>query len=70
MLFMEEIYGDEDQSGDRAARRFWREESFDHLVRTAEHFQAFRRYIADNPRGPACVNTSTCTGADSNRLIL
>ena len=49
MLFMEEIYGDEDQSGDRGTRCFWHEESFDHLVRTAEHFQAFRRYIADNP---------------------
>ncbi len=28
--------------------RFWQEESFDHLVRTPEHFENFRRYIADN----------------------
>jgi REP element-mobilizing transposase RayT len=29
--------------------RFWHEESFDHLVRTPDHFAYFRRYIADNP---------------------
>jgi type I restriction enzyme R subunit len=28
--------------------RFWQEESFDHLVRTPEHFERFRRYIAEN----------------------
>jgi REP element-mobilizing transposase RayT len=28
--------------------RFWHEESFDHLVRTPEYFDHFRRYIADN----------------------
>lgn len=30
--------------------RFWHEESFDHLVRSPEHFDHFRRYIADNPK--------------------
>jgi|SRR5262245_7199812 len=30
--------------------RFWQEESFDHLVRSAEQFTALRRYITDNPR--------------------
>jgi type I restriction enzyme R subunit len=30
--------------------RFWHEESFDHLVRSPEHFQYFRWYIAENPR--------------------
>ncbi len=30
--------------------RFWQEESFDHLVRSPEQFEYFRRYIADNPR--------------------
>ncbi|HEY4233220.1 MAG TPA: hypothetical protein VGM76_07325 [Lacipirellulaceae bacterium] len=30
--------------------RFWQAESFDHLVRTPEHFDYFRQYIADNPR--------------------
>jgi putative transposase len=30
--------------------RFWQEESFDHLVRTPEQFEAIRRYIACNPR--------------------
>jgi len=30
--------------------RFWQEESFDHLVRTPDHFARFGRYIADNPR--------------------
>ncbi len=29
--------------------RFWQEESFDHLVRSPEQFDALRRYIADNP---------------------
>jgi len=28
--------------------RFWQEESFDHLVRSAEQFDRFRRYIAHN----------------------
>jgi putative transposase len=30
--------------------RFWQKESFDHLVRSPEHFDHLRRYIADNPR--------------------
>ena len=30
--------------------RFWQEESFDHLVRSPEQFEAIQRYIADNPR--------------------
>jgi type I restriction enzyme R subunit len=29
--------------------RFWQEESFDHLVRSAEQFEYFRWYIAENP---------------------
>jgi len=29
--------------------RFWQEESFDHLVRSPEEFEALRRYIANNP---------------------
>jgi type I restriction enzyme R subunit len=29
--------------------RFWQQDGFDHLVRTIEHFEAFRRYIAANP---------------------
>jgi REP element-mobilizing transposase RayT len=29
--------------------RFWQEESFDHLVRSPEQFDHFRRYIAENP---------------------
>ena len=29
--------------------RFWQQDGFDHLVRTAEHFEAFRRYIVNNP---------------------
>jgi putative transposase len=29
--------------------RFWQEESFDHLVRSAEQFQALQLYIAENP---------------------
>jgi REP element-mobilizing transposase RayT len=28
---------------------FWQEESFDHLVRSAEQFEYLRTYIADNP---------------------
>jgi len=30
--------------------RFWQQDGFDHLVRSAEQFEHFRRYIADNPR--------------------
>jgi putative transposase len=30
--------------------RFWQQDGFDHLVRTSEQFERFRRYIADNPR--------------------
>lgn len=29
--------------------RFWQQEAFDHLVRSAEDFEHCRRYIADNP---------------------
>jgi putative transposase len=29
---------------------FWQSESFDHLVRDADHFHRFRKYIADNPK--------------------
>jgi len=29
--------------------RFWQEESFDHLVRSAEQLEALERYIAENP---------------------
>jgi putative transposase len=30
--------------------RFWQEESFDHLVRNAEQFERFEKYIAENPQ--------------------
>jgi REP-associated tyrosine transposase len=30
--------------------RFWQAESFDHLVRNAEQFERFEKYIAENPR--------------------
>jgi len=30
--------------------RFWQEESFDHLIRSAEQFAAIQTYIAQNPR--------------------
>ncbi len=30
--------------------RFWQEESFDHLVRTPDQFEAIRHYIASNPK--------------------
>ncbi len=29
--------------------RFWQQDGFDHLVRSVEQFEAFRRYIASNP---------------------
>ncbi|MEQ1824557.1 MAG: transposase, partial [Pirellula sp.] len=28
---------------------FWQSESFDHLVRDADHFNRFRKYIDENP---------------------
>lgn len=30
--------------------RFWEEDQFDHLVRSSEHFNHFRSYIAENPQ--------------------
>lgn len=30
--------------------RFWQQDGFDHLVRSADDFENYRRYIADNPR--------------------
>jgi len=30
--------------------RFWQQDGFDHLVRSAEQFDYFRNYIRDNPR--------------------
>jgi type I restriction enzyme R subunit len=33
----------------RRQGRFWQEESFDHLVRSVEQFEAIQRYIAANP---------------------
>jgi len=30
--------------------RFWREESFDHLIRSPEQFEAIQRYITSNPQ--------------------
>jgi len=30
--------------------RFWQQDGFDHLVRSEEQFQHFRRYIANNPK--------------------
>jgi REP element-mobilizing transposase RayT len=30
--------------------RFWQEESFDHLIRSAGQFAAIQHYIAENPR--------------------
>jgi putative transposase len=33
-----------------ARGEFWQVEQFDHLVRSAEHFDHYRHYIAENPR--------------------
>jgi type I restriction enzyme R subunit len=30
--------------------RFWQQDGFDHLVRSEEQFESFRRYIASNPK--------------------
>ena len=30
--------------------RFWQEESFDHLIRSLDQFEAIQRYIANNPK--------------------
>jgi REP element-mobilizing transposase RayT len=30
---------------------FWQKESFDHIVRSADHLERFRVYIAENPHG-------------------
>ncbi|MCP4003670.1 MAG: hypothetical protein GY725_05695 [bacterium] len=36
------------QLGDKG--KFWQQEPFDHLVRSAEQYEYLRQYIADNPR--------------------
>ena len=33
-----------------SSNRFWQQDGFDHLVRSSDQFEHFRRYIADNPR--------------------
>ena len=33
-----------------ACGEFWQVEQFDHLVRSPEHFEHYRRYIAENPQ--------------------
>ena len=33
----------------KSSGRFWQQDGFDHLVRSSEQFEHFRRYIADNP---------------------
>lgn len=33
----------------KRSQRFWQEDGFDHLVRSADQFVALRRYIAENP---------------------
>jgi len=40
--------------------RFWQEDSFDHLVRTPEHFEKFRRYIAEN---------GSCAGLSADEFL-
>jgi putative transposase len=30
--------------------KFWQQEPFDHLIRSAEQYEHVRQYIADNPR--------------------
>ena len=31
-------------------QRFWQQDGFDHLIRSAEQFEYLRRYVADNPQ--------------------
>jgi putative transposase len=37
---------------------FWQVEQFDHLVRSEEQFEYFRRYIAENPKKAALVESA------------
>jgi putative DNA methylase len=41
---------------DRTGHPFWQEESYDHLVRTAEEYRRIHRYIENNP-----LNAGLCT---------
>jgi putative DNA methylase len=41
----------------RTGQAFWQEESYDHLVRSAEEFQCIRRYIENNPVTAGRVTT-------------
>ena len=40
--------------------KFWQQDGFDHLVRSEEQFEHFRRYIAGNPK-KANLSPSACT---------
>ena len=33
----------------RTGRALWQKDSFDHIVRDADHLRRYQRYIADNP---------------------
>ncbi len=41
----------------RNSGRFWQEESFDHMVRSLDQFEAIQRYIANNPREAGLTGT-------------
>jgi REP element-mobilizing transposase RayT len=57
--------------------RFWQEESFDHLIRSAEQFEAIQRYIGNNPANlpqgdyllyqPNVAGTFQVSSADGDR---
>jgi len=39
--------------------RFWQRDGFDHMVRSVEQFEYFRRYIAENPAKAGCTVPET-----------
>ncbi len=46
--------------------RFWQQDGFDHLVRSEEQFEHFRRYIADNPTKAGLHADACCLYSNSD----
>src|SRR5262249_4853619 len=42
-----------------SSNRFWQQDGFDHLVRSVEQFEHFRRYISNNPQKAGLTSNET-----------
>ena len=49
LALLEVIHGTSNSEGIEAARAFWEQESFDHLIRSVADCERFNRYVEENP---------------------